>query len=134
MLTLGGSLIALVLVAGAEWIVPVLYGQSFASAVPAFRVLAVAFPLMSLNYALTHQLIGWNHHWAYGGLCAAAVVFNVAVNARLIPAASLVGAAWATLWTEVLLTVGCLVVLSVGRRASPATGLAAGARNEVSAV
>jgi O-antigen/teichoic acid export membrane protein len=133
-LTLGGSLIALALVAGAERIVPALYGESFASAVPALRVLALAFPLMCLNYALTHQLIGWNHHRAYGVLCAMAAAFNVTVNARLIPAASLVGAAWATLWTELLLTVGCLLVLGMGRRAASSTGLVAGASNEVGAV
>ena len=96
---------------GAGWLIPRLYGPAYAEAVPAFRILLLAFPLMSLNYALTHQLIGWNGQRMYTGLCAAALVFNVALNARLIPALSIAGAAWATFWTEVLLTAGCAAAL-----------------------
>jgi O-antigen/teichoic acid export membrane protein len=66
---------------------------------------------MSLNYALTHQLIGWDGHRSYAALCAAALAFNVALNARLIPSLSIVGAAWATLCTEAVLTVGCVAAL-----------------------
>jgi O-antigen/teichoic acid export membrane protein len=105
--------VAVVLWASAGWLVPFLYGAAYAGAVPAFRILVMAFPLMSLNYALTHQLIGWNGHRAYAGVCLAALVFNVALNARLIPAMSIEGAAWTTLWTEALLTVGCAAALSV---------------------
>ena len=95
----------------AGWLIPFCYGAAYARAVPAFRVLLIAFPLMSLNYALTHQLIGWNRHRAYAVLCAVALVFNVALNARLIPEWSIVGAAWTTVWTEVLLTAGCAGLL-----------------------
>ena len=68
---------------------------------------------MSLNYALTHQLIVWNGHRAYAAICAAALVFNVALNTRLIPAQSIVGASWSTVWTEFLLSVGCLIALKL---------------------
>ena len=67
----------------AGWLVPLLYGEAYADAVPAFRILLLAFPLMSLNYALTHQLIGWSGHRAYAVICAAALVFNVVLNAPL---------------------------------------------------
>ena len=96
---------------GAGWLIPRLYGPAYAEAVPTFRILLLALPLMSLNYALTQQLIGWNGHRMYVGLCAAALVFNVSLNARLIPALSIEGAAWATFWTEVLLTAGCAAAL-----------------------
>jgi len=52
-------------------------------------------------------------------------VFNVAINARLIPAMSIEGAAWATFWTEALLTAGCTAALArasaalTGARHSP---------------
>jgi O-antigen/teichoic acid export membrane protein len=95
----------------APWLVPFLYGTSYAPAVPAFRILLLAFPLMSLNYALTHQLIGWSGHRAYAWICAAALVFNVGLNALLIPAYSIAGAAWSTVWTEVLLSGGCILAL-----------------------
>ena len=105
--------VTLALWAGAGSLVPFLYGAAYADAVPAFRVLLLAFPLMSLNYALTHQLIGWNRHGAYAGLCAAALACNLGVNARLTPSLSIVGAAWATFWTEVVLTIGCVTALAM---------------------
>ena len=111
-LTAFGVVAAVALWLTADRLVPALYGPSFADAVPALQVLAAAFPLMSLNYALTYQLIAWNGHRAYAALCLAALVFNVALNARWIPAMSLNGAAWSTLATEALLTAGCAGVLA----------------------
>jgi O-antigen/teichoic acid export membrane protein len=101
----------LVLWAGAGWVVPFLYGTRYAAAVPAFRILMLSFPLLSLNYALTHQLIGWEGQRAYAAVCGVALVANVALNARLIPALSIEGAAWATFWTEAVLTAGCALAL-----------------------
>ena len=95
----------------AGWLIPLLYGGAYAPAVPAFRVLLLSFPLLSLNFALTHQLVGWDGQRAYAGLCALALVVNVALNARLIPLWSIEGAAWATLGTELVLTAGCGVAL-----------------------
>jgi O-antigen/teichoic acid export membrane protein len=102
----------------AGWLVPFVYGPSYAGAVPAFRILLLSFPLMSLNYALTHQLVGWNRHRAYAWICAASLAFNVALNARLIPRLSIDGAAWSTLWTELLLGGGCLLALAAGAPAA----------------
>jgi O-antigen/teichoic acid export membrane protein len=93
------------------WLVPFVYGAPYASAVPAFRILLLSFPLMSLNFALTHQLVGWNGQRAYAAICALALGVNVLVNSRLIPAWSIEGAAWATLATELFLTAGCVVEL-----------------------
>ncbi len=101
----------------AGWMIPFVYGAQHAGGVNAFRILLLAFPLMSLNYALTHQLIGWDGQRAYAAICAAALVMNVALNARLIPLLSIDGAAWATVATEALLTAACAAVLVV--RAAP---------------
>jgi O-antigen/teichoic acid export membrane protein len=111
----------------AGWLVPLTYGRRFSDAVPAFRVLLLAFPLMTLNYVLTTQLVAWDRHRAYAVLCGVALVVNVAVNARLIPELSAAGAAWATLWTEVFLTAGCAWALSGHqvRRLSGLRGVAA---------
>src|SRR5262249_3557461 len=75
--------VSLVLYLLADSIVRLVYGPAYAEAVPAFRVLLLSFPLMSLNYALTHQLIGWQRHRAYAAICGIALVFNLALNARL---------------------------------------------------
>jgi O-antigen/teichoic acid export membrane protein len=110
-----------VLWVSARWLIPFLYGAPYAAAVPAFRVLALSFPLLSLNYALTHQLVGWDGQRAYLWLCALALVVNVAVNARLIPLWSIEGAAWATLATEIVITAGCCIALW-STRAAPHVG------------
>ena len=104
----------------ADVLIPLLFGRAYGAAVPTFRILVLAFPLLSLNYALTHQLIAWNGERAYAVVCALALTVNVALNATLIPAASIDGAAWATVATEVFLTVGCLCALA-SRHAAPAT-------------
>ena len=101
---------ALLWIAAGE-LVPLLYGEPYAGAVAAFRILLLAFPLMSLNLALTHQLIGWHGERAYAAICGLALIFNLAVNAQLIPRWSIEGAAWATVGTELLLTAGCIVML-----------------------
>jgi O-antigen/teichoic acid export membrane protein len=112
LLTTAAIAVSLALWLSAGAVIPILYGSRYAAAVPAFRILLVAFPLMSLNYALTHQLIGWHGHRAYAAMCAAALAFNVALNVRLIPSMGIVGAAWATVATELVITFGCLVALA----------------------
>src|SRR5262249_50817799 len=102
-MTLAASAATMVLWAAAGWLIPLLYQARYAAAVPAFRILLLSFPLMTLNMALTHQLVGWDRHHAYAALCAVALAINLALNARLIPALSIDGAAWATLCTEVFL-------------------------------
>ncbi len=114
--------VALWLVSG--WLVEGLYGPDYVSAVPVFRILLLAFPLMSLNYALTQQLVAWNRHRAFAGLCGAALAVNLGANARWIPSLGAAGAAWATLATEAALTVGCLaaVALHIRERAYVESG------------
>ena len=103
----------------AGWLIPWLYGDPYAAAVPAFRVLLLSFPLLSLNLALTHQLIGWDGQRAYAGLCALALAVNVGLNALLIPVWSIEGAAWTTLVTELVLTAGCAIALWMARAPAP---------------
>jgi len=110
--TLFAVAVAAVLWFAADAVVPLLYGPAYAGAASAFRILALSFPLLSLNYALTHQLIAWNGQRVYAVLCGLALVVNVALNATLIPSASIEGAAWATCATEVFLTLGCAWALA----------------------
>jgi O-antigen/teichoic acid export membrane protein len=105
----------------AQSIVVLLFGEAYSGAAPAFRILLLSFPLLSLNYALTHQLIGWDRQRAYAGICAMALVANLAMNARLLPVLSIEGAAWATLGTELVVTAGCAAVLLNRSRWLPAS-------------
>src|SRR5262249_8279181 len=68
-----GAAATIVLWAAAGWLIPLLYQSRYEAAVPAFRILLLAFPLMALNMALTHQLVGWDGQRAYATLCALAL-------------------------------------------------------------
>jgi O-antigen/teichoic acid export membrane protein len=120
LVTAGGLAVATAAWPFADRLVVLLFGEPYAAAAPAFRILLLSFPLLSLNYALTHQLIGWDRQRAYAAICAAALVVNVTLNARLIPVLSIEGAAWATIGTELVVTVGCTAVLASRSRWLPA--------------
>ena len=106
-LTLFGCLTAAVIWPLAGVLLPLVFGNSYTNGVQAFRILMLSFPLMSLNYVLTQQLIGWHGQKTYAVVCALALVLNVSANLWLIPATGIDGAAWATVATEVVVTVGC---------------------------
>jgi O-antigen/teichoic acid export membrane protein len=112
LLTVAAAAVSLALWVGAGMLIPLLYGGRYAGAVPAFRILLGAFPLMSLNLALTHQLIGWHGHRAYAAMCAAALAFNIVLNVELIPSMGIAGAAWSTVATELVITLGCVIALA----------------------
>lgn len=112
MLTLGAAASVAALWPFATPLVSLVYGPDYADAAGTFRILLLSFPLMSLNYALTSQLIGWHGHRTYAGICAGALVVNVLLNARFITTLGMEGAAWATLCTEVVLTAGCTLALA----------------------
>ena len=95
----------------APWLVSVTYGPAYAGAAPILQILLLSFPLLTLNYSLTHQLIGWNQPRAFALCCVAALIANLALNAWLIPKTAAIGAAWATLGTEIVVTVTCLAAL-----------------------
>jgi O-antigen/teichoic acid export membrane protein len=121
-LATAGVLLAIVCGAGATVIVPLVYGPSYAYAAPAFAVLSLALPLFYLNYALTHQVIGWDGHRAYLAIVTVALAGNIAANMVLVPTQGIIGAAIATVLTEVVVTVGCLYALRANLHEEPSSG------------
>jgi O-antigen/teichoic acid export membrane protein len=126
--TIGGRLagaglaLAAVCGLGATVIVSLVYGESYAYAAPAFAVLSLALPLFFLNYALTHQVIGWDGQRAYLVIVSLALAGNIAANLLLVPTRGIVGAAIATVLTEVIVTAGCLYVLRAPHALRPNLG------------
>ena len=110
-LAAAGVVMAALCTLGATTIVPLIYGDTYAYAAPAFAVLSLALPLFFLNYALTHQVIGWDGQRAYLAIVTLALAANIAANLALVPSRGIVGAAIATLLTEIVVTAGCLFVL-----------------------
>ena len=110
-LAVAGTALAVVCAAGAPFIVPMIYGDTYAYASTAFSVLALALPLLFVNYALTHQVIAWDGQRAYLLIAALALAGNVVANLLLVPTRGIVGAAIATVLTEIVVTAGCAYVL-----------------------
>jgi O-antigen/teichoic acid export membrane protein len=130
MLTVVGAALALVCALGGSLIIPLIYGDAYAYAAPAFSILALALPLFFLNYALTHQVIGWDGQVAYLVIATLALLANVAANLALVPTQGINGAAIATVLTEVVVTAGCLVFLNL--RAEPSRTSALNRQPELS--
>jgi O-antigen/teichoic acid export membrane protein len=110
-LTIVGVGLAIVCSTGSSLIVPLIYGQPYLYTAPTFAILALALPLFFLNYALTHQVIGWDGQRSYLLIASLALAANVAANFVLVPAQGMAGAAIATLLTEVVVTAGCIYTL-----------------------
>lgn len=110
-LTVAGIVLAVICAFGASLIVPLVYGRPYLYAAPAFSILALALPLFFLNYALTHQVIGWDGQRAYLLIATLALAGNVIANLALVPSQGIVGAAIATLLTEIVVTIGCVYAL-----------------------
>ncbi len=114
----GGALFGvaagLALLAGwrATWLMEFLYGESYATAGPVLGALAWSLPFLFLNAVLTHQLIGWDRQHAFLWLCAGGLGLSLLLNAWLTPIWGGLGAAWACLIREALLTAGCLIALA----------------------
>jgi O-antigen/teichoic acid export membrane protein len=104
--------VALALYLGAHDLLSLVYGSSFQVAGDALRVLSLCVPFFYLNYALTHQLIAWQRQRAYLAIVAAALVTNISGNLLLIPDGAMVGAAFSTLLTEIVVCGGCVVALA----------------------
>jgi O-antigen/teichoic acid export membrane protein len=117
----GGTIAAMAVYAVAPILLHTLYGVRFVDAAPALRILALALPLFFVNYALTHQVIAWDGQRAYLAITAIALVANLVSNTMLIPTGGMVGAATATLMTELTVAAGCAVAL---RRAIRSPSLA----------
>ncbi|MCA1583233.1 MAG: polysaccharide biosynthesis C-terminal domain-containing protein [Acidobacteria bacterium] len=116
-LTAAGVVAAIAIGVAAPTLVVGLYGGAYLDAVPALRTLALAVPLFFLNYALTHQVIGWDGQGAFLAIAATALGANLAANGALVPRYGATGAAAATGLTEVVVTVGCWWALTGVRRA-----------------
>ena len=121
-LAVAGLALAAVCGLGATVIVPLIYGESYAYAAPAFAVLSLALPLFFLNYALTHQVIAWDGQRAFLTIVTIALAGNIAANLLLVPTRGIVGAAIATVLTEVIVTAGCLYALRANFREEPSSG------------
>ena len=103
----------------APFVMHLAYGAKFDGAITSLRLLGAAVPLFFLNYALTHQVIGWDGQRAYLRVTVGALAVNLVANLALVPTRGGEGAAIATAITEVAVTAGCLMALARRTASTP---------------
>ena len=116
LLLISGLTVAMVGFAGGPWLIHSIFGAAFARSVVSLRVLALGLPLVFFNYGLTHFLIARDLARMTTWIALMMLVLNVALDLALIPIAKGPGAAWATVLSEIALTVSCLGALSRNSR------------------
>lgn len=89
-----------------------LFGPQFREATAVVQILAATLPLLFLNQMLSMMLSATHRQGEWLGVLAGVLVLNVSANLLLIPRLGIVGAAWATLISEL----ASLVILGLKLR------------------
>ena len=104
-LTVGGMVLA-------PDLIGLTYGRGYQPSIPALQILIWAVSFSFLSYLFTSALNAMDRQRLYLGLTAAMTFLNIGLNALLIPRHGFIGAAAATVVTEVALTGLCVWVLA----------------------
>ncbi|HEX6387537.1 MAG TPA: polysaccharide biosynthesis C-terminal domain-containing protein, partial [Anaerolineae bacterium] len=115
---LGGS-VAITFWLAAAWLIPLLYGDHFASSVPVLQVLGLSSLPAFVNYSLTHYLIARGQQVTIGLFTAVMLLLHAALSWQLIPALGEIGPALSIVVAECVLLICCLLTLATTR---PKTG------------
>lgn len=130
-ITYGGLVLLTVIAAGlyvflsltGAQLLTALFGEKYSPAQGMLIALLPAFFFMFPNGLLTHLLILQKREHVFAAVVLMGAALNIALNLLWIPADGGIGAARATVWTEVFLLAGTTVALGMGRRSR---GVAAG--------
>jgi O-antigen/teichoic acid export membrane protein len=127
-----GVVTAAVVISTAGWILPWVWGDAYAQAIPVLRVLFLAAPAVFIAFITQLLVSALRLERSAIPAMLFAVVLNIALNAAAIPLWGAVGAAWTTLASEVLIAVLLLRLVQRGirsreRTASQAPGFEAAA-------
>ena len=94
-----------------EWIMTVVWGADYSKGAGVLHVLLLGTPLVFVVIVgVSLALVAGREAALIKVMCAAAV-FNISLNALVIPTWGGVGAAWTTLATEAVIVIGLLLVL-----------------------
>lgn len=115
LLALSGMALAAALWLGARWLIPFLYGASFAAAAPVLRLLALSSVPAFVNYGLTHFLIARGQQGVIGIYTAVMLVGHALLSWRWISRWGAAGPAAAIIVAEIILLAACLLTLALTR-------------------
>src|SRR5512135_1202395 len=111
MLMGAGAAIAMGGAFGGPWLINVLYHTQYLDSISPLQILAISTLLTFINYALTHFIVALNLQRWLLFFNVGLLIFNAGLCLVLIPVLGPTGAALATLLSEGLLCVLCIVTL-----------------------
>lgn len=100
-----GLLATVVVVAVADFVVPLIWGSRYVDAVPILRVLYLTAAPLYVGFVCSFTAYALHLERETLRVLAAAAALNLALNAVVIPVAGPIGAAWTTLATEMLIAI-----------------------------
>lgn len=110
-LGLSGLLAALALAGAGRWLIPQIYGAEWAGTGHILILLSLAAPAVFLGYCLTQALVAHDLQERYLVVALIGLTLNIGLNLILIPRFGGMGAAGATVVTEIIVTVGAATAL-----------------------
>lgn len=106
--SLGGLAFAIV---ASSSVVRLVFGSEFVGAASALPILSAAFVFICLGYLNGNLLVVLGLQNRMLAVSMVALVVNVVGNLLLVPAIGFMGAAWMTLATEIVVSVGSLILI-----------------------
>ncbi len=106
-----GILAAIALAFAGRWVIPQIYGAAWTGTGDILVLLSLAAPAVFLGYCLTQALVAKDLQERYLVVALIGLILNIGLNLVLIPRFGGMGAAAATIVTEIVVTVGATVAL-----------------------
>jgi O-antigen/teichoic acid export membrane protein len=107
-MSLIGLLLCLILYTYSEWLVSMIIGELYKEGVVIARILSLAVALRLINFGLCEVLTTGNRQRARVAVETVMLLSNVVINGFLIPLYGGIGAAIATVGSEIILFLGVL--------------------------
>jgi O-antigen/teichoic acid export membrane protein len=123
LMAVGGALVAIAIVLGAEPILRVLGGAEYVAAAPVLRIQSIALLTLFITAAWSPTLIGMHRQGSVAAATAIGLVIALVAGLVLVPVAQAEGAAWAAAAADAFVLVAAYVLL---RRAGPGRELRLG--------
>ncbi len=105
-----GAVVSLLIMAFPNYFIGLAYGSEYVASVPVLQVLMATVTIMYLNTIYYPPLVSWKYEKTVMYAIGAGGVVNVILNFILIPKFGATGAAWSTVFSELSVLTGLLLI------------------------
>ncbi len=106
-----GAIVSLIIMLFPGFFIHIVYGYHYEESVPVLRILMGTVLIMYLNTIYYPPLVSWKYEKTVMYAIALGGVVNVILNYLLIPEYGAGGAAWSTVFSELTVLIGLLVIV-----------------------